>query len=71
MENLEVKKGELYLRESEEAFQSAIPGSSRINESEDGLKTEKCRVSNSTVDIEPASSHKLCVELQKSEDFPQ
>ncbi|GFX48735.1 hypothetical protein TNCV_408421 [Trichonephila clavipes] len=41
----------------------------KINENEGGLRIEEFRVSNSTVEIEPASSHKLGVELPKSEDL--
>ncbi|GFX02390.1 hypothetical protein TNCV_2285571 [Trichonephila clavipes] len=57
--------------EPEEAFQPAILYFSlELPEStEGGLRTEEFRVSNSTVKIEPEGSHKLDVELPKSEDF--
>ncbi|GFV43831.1 hypothetical protein TNCV_1658761 [Trichonephila clavipes] len=50
-------------------FSLELPGSLRIDENEDGLRTEKLRVSDSTMEIEHVSSHKLGMELPNSEDF--
>ncbi|GFY35112.1 hypothetical protein TNCV_5044871 [Trichonephila clavipes] len=50
-------------------FSLELPESPRMNENEGGLKIAEFRVSNSTVEIESASSYKLGVKLPKSEEF--
>ncbi|GFX15427.1 hypothetical protein TNCV_3303561 [Trichonephila clavipes] len=82
MGNLEIKKrGRDSLRRllhartrrglpaSDTNFSLELPGSPQINENEGGLRTEKVRVNDSTVEIELASSHKLGEELPNGEDF--
>ncbi|GFS96737.1 hypothetical protein TNCV_4754281 [Trichonephila clavipes] len=54
---------------SDTNFSLELPGSSRINENEGGLRTEKLRVSDSTMEIELASSNKLGVESASSDVF--
>ncbi|GFY25255.1 hypothetical protein TNCV_2483761 [Trichonephila clavipes] len=48
----------------------AIPGSPRIKENEGELRTKEFRISNHTVEIEPASSPKLGEELPKANCEP-
>ncbi|GFS83395.1 hypothetical protein TNCV_601141 [Trichonephila clavipes] len=50
-------------------FSLESPGSPRINEDEGGLMTKEFLISDSTLEIEQASSHKLGVELRNRENF--
>ncbi|GFW31599.1 hypothetical protein TNCV_4420321 [Trichonephila clavipes] len=66
-----LKREDIYFREPKRPLTSDIltsawnyPG---INENEGGFRIEKLR--DSTVKVDPASSHKLGVELPNSEDF--